>query len=479
MISDLDIIRKKAVESTANGHAMDGKPEMLKWNSSILNQTSVESLTNNNFHQLLPKSRSGLPNLGNTCFFNAVLQCLINTPQFTYYLETVGKNEELRLTQDSVVTICDKKVELEAATFKLEPMRMPFIEVFRNFIREFHCGRSLNPRPVLDQIARRTPRFRGYQQQDAHELLRYLLDGLRNEELERFKKGIANELAQDTSEETKRKIQAYLYAIGQPCLDRVFAGTWLQHIKCLTCQHLSHTNETFHDISLSIPTQEQVEKMKEAIEEFDSSAITDADSSTYEASYRSWLAGFANRWFFQPWFSWLINFYRYMFSESITIDDCLRAFFASDHLREDNMYKCEKCDKLRNGIKQCRIKTLPEILCIHLKRFRHDHMYNTKISTRISFPLHDLDLSPYMTIDDDETPESTTYDLSAVVSHRGSSVDFGHYVAYCYNQHDDTWYEFDDSYVRTVSEAEVQAAEAYLLFYQRRCNGSLDEIDDF
>lgn len=55
----------------------------------------------------------------------------------------------------------------------------------------------------------------------------------------------------------------------------------------------------------------------------------------------------------------------------------------------------------------------------------------------------------------------------------------GHYIAYCVNQVDGIWYEFDDSFVKAVSEEEVAGVEAYVLFYQKRSDFALDEIDDF
>lgn len=42
----------------------------------------------------------------------------------------------------------------------------------------------------------------------------------------------------------------------------------------------------------------------------------------------------------------------------------------------------------------------------------------------------------------------------------------GHYIAYCRNNLNNLWYEFDDQSVTEVSEATVQNAEAYVLFYR-------------
>ena len=37
-----------------------------------------------------------------------------------------------------------------------------------------------------------------------------------------------------------------------------------------------------------------------------------------------------------------------------------------------------------------------QILCIHLKRFRHDFVLSSKIGSYVSFPLDGLDLGPYL-----------------------------------------------------------------------------------
>lgn len=57
---------------------------------------------------------------------------------------------------------------------------------------------------------------------------------------------------------------------------------------------------------------------------------------------------------------------------------------------------------------------------------------------------------------------SLVYELSSVIVHKGK-IDSGHYVSYSREGND--WFMFDDSKVVLASEAEVLAAEAYLLFY--------------
>ncbi len=55
--------------------------------------------------------------------------------------------------------------------------------------------------------------------------------------------------------------------------------------------------------------------------------------------------------------------------------------------------------KLRNGLKYSRVTVLPDTLCIHLKRFRHEFAFSSKVSTKVTFPLVDLDMSPWLHAD--------------------------------------------------------------------------------
>lgn len=72
------------------------------------------------------------------------------------------------------------------------------------------------------------------------------------------------------------------------------------------------------------------------------------------------------------------------------------------------------------------------------------------------------------------------YDCFAVSNHFGS-VGFGHYTAYGKNPTDGVWYEFDDSSVTRVDKSyrrnNIVSSGAYNLFYRRRDNTSMENID--
>uniref|UniRef100_A0A8C8HGQ4 Ubiquitin carboxyl-terminal hydrolase n=1 Tax=Oncorhynchus tshawytscha TaxID=74940 RepID=A0A8C8HGQ4_ONCTS len=240
-------------------------------------------------------------------------------------------------------------------------------------------------------------------------------------------------------------------------------GGVLVHTHTLSC--VSTTVETFQDLSLPIPGKEDLAKLHSSIHQ-NIPAKTGLSLDVYGSqgwityimdSIRRFVVSCIPSWFWGP---------------MVTLEDCLAAFFAADELKGDNMYSCEKCRKLRNGVKYCKVLQLPEILCIHLKRFRHEVMYSFKINSHVAFPLEGLDLQPFLA--KDSLSQITTYDLLSVICHHGTAGS-GHYIAYCQNVINGQWYEFDDQYVTEVHETVVQNAEAYVLFYRKSSEESVRE----
>ncbi|XP_062337065.1 ubiquitin carboxyl-terminal hydrolase 33 [Osmerus eperlanus] len=237
----------------------------------------------------------------------------------------------------------------------------------------------------------------------------------------------------------------------------VFDGTIVSSVQCLTCDRVSVTLENFQDISLPIPGKEDLAKLHSSSHQ---TSLVKAGSCGEAYAPQGWISfvmEYLKSWFWGP---------------VVTLQDCLAAFFARDELKGDNMYSCEKCKKLRNGVKFCKVQSLPEILCVHLKRFRHELMFSTKIGTHVSFPLEALDLQPFLA--KDSSAQTTSYDLLSVICHHGTASS-GHYIAYCRNDLNNLWYEFDDQSVTEVSESCVQNAEAYVLFYKKSNEDAVKE----
>ncbi|XP_042870141.1 ubiquitin carboxyl-terminal hydrolase 20-like isoform X5 [Penaeus japonicus] len=241
----------------------------------------------------------------------------------------------------------------------------------------------------------------------------------------------------------------------------VFDGTIVSSVQCLTCNTISSRKETFQDLSLPIPSSDQLSILQHSsVTQMqhqvggggnNSSSLHLAKASC-DATTDGWL------WWMWVWLrSWL-------WGPAVSLHHCLAAFFSADELKGDNMYSCEKCGKLRNGVKYSKVVHLPEVLIIHLKRFRHEYMFSSKISQYVSFPLHGLDLTPFL--HKDCTSEVVTYDLYAVICHHGTAGG-GHYTSYCQNWSNGRWYEFDDQYVTEVSPETVAKCEAYCLFYKK------------
>uniref|UniRef100_A0A8C5R3A9 ubiquitinyl hydrolase 1 n=1 Tax=Leptobrachium leishanense TaxID=445787 RepID=A0A8C5R3A9_9ANUR len=165
-----------------------------------------------------------------------------------------------------------------------------------------------------------------------------------------------------------------------------------------------------------------------------------------------------------------------------TLDECFQLYTKEEQLAPDDAWRCPHCKVLQQGTVKLSLWTLPDILIIHLKRFRQVGGRRNKLSTLVRAPLVGMDmtphvvkrgqrqksvLSPWASYQIENGQPTVLYDLYAVCNHHGS-LQGGHYTAYCRNSLDGRWYGYDDSNVEHVMEDEVCTRGAYLLFYQKR-----------
>lgn len=150
-----------------------------------------------------------------------------------------------------------------------------------------------------------------------------------------------------------------------------------------------------------------------------------------------------------------------------TLYDCLDQFTHNEPL--DLKYKCRSCRKEARAHRSLKIKTLPPVLSIQLKRFKHNFANDTasKVDDKVDVPLF-LDVTKYSSDYDENLPEgyidgSKVYELFALVNHAGL-VNTGHYIALIKTPLGQ-WLKFDDSVVSYISHEEVKNTNAYLLFY--------------
>ncbi|KAM4042387.1 ubiquitin carboxyl-terminal hydrolase 45 isoform 2-T3 [Anomaloglossus baeobatrachus] len=193
----------------------------------------------------------GITNLGNTCFFNAVMQNLAHTHMLTEALSAMKERE-------SKLKICHNEENLDQLVITL-PNPGPLTSAVVLFLHSMkQLGKEpLTPKMLFSQLCQKAPRFKTFQQQDSQELLHYLLDALRLEETKRIQSGILkafnNPTTKTADEDTKRKVKAYgREGIRTNFIDRIFVGELSSTVMCEECENISFVKEAFIDLSLPI-----------------------------------------------------------------------------------------------------------------------------------------------------------------------------------------------------------------------------------
>ncbi len=169
--------------------------------------------------------------------------------------------------------------------------------------------------------------------------------------------------------------------------------------------------------------------------------------------------------------------------QSVSLPQCIDAYCEKEVLQESEAWFCGACKKPRRATKEIRLSRTPNVLVIHLKRFKQLGRVRAKVSTRVEFPVRGLDLSRWTTAGcakmadgadkaagktAGKATDKPLYDLFAVTNHSGR-INSGHYTAFARNLESGTWHSYNDTIVKDVSNDEqLVSSKAYILFYVRR-----------
>jgi len=268
------------------------------------------------------------------------------------------------------------------------------------------------PKKFVSQLRKDNELFRSYMHQDAHEFLNYML----------------NVVAEMLIKEEKEKQERHSKAgesngvlngeeENKPVrtfVHEIFEGLLTNETRCLTCEAVTSKDEAFLDLSIDI-------------------------------------------------------------QQNTSLAACLSTFSEVETLAQGDKFFCDRCNSLQEAQKRMKIKRLPQILVVHLKRFKFIEQLQQykKLSYRVVFP---LELILQNTSSDTQDPDRR-YNLFAVVIHVGSGPNHGHYISMVKSH--GNWLIFDDDNIDLMAESDVASCFGtthdavmsttdcgYLLFYQ-------------
>ena len=315
-------------------------------------------------------------------------------------------------------------VRMQAASFDQHGMPESLFtslkDIFEAIVAQQARMGVVLPSRLVEVLREKFAFFRPPIHHDAHEFLNLLLNDI-VEQVDAYTKKLASTAVSPLQDTTSNHAFVNPSLAKSSWVHELFEGILTSETRCLTCENVSQRDEIFLDLSVDLEGH---------------SSVT----------------------------------------------SCLSRFSEEEMLSEKNKFQCEKCSSLQEAEKRMKIRRLPRILSLHLKRFKWVDGALRKLFDRIVFPFF---LRIQNTTADAEDPDRL-YELYAVIVHLGSTPHAGHYVSIIKTA-DRGWLLFDDELVLPVDANYVRryfggdprnSACAYVLFYQESTEDAIIREQD-
>lgn len=414
----------------------------------------------------------GLVNFGNTCYVNSVLQALYFCKPFREKIieYKLGHSQRIAFFKDTKENDTTAAADSTNTTttaptnnvLKQEHLLNCLAELFYSIVTMKKKKGIVQPKKFIARLRKDNDAFDNLFQQDAHEFLNYLLntcaDILKAEmqELNQFKK--------------IQKLNTQNHKILTNANTKTPNGK--------SSKTSSSSANPVPVTNGSISSQTSVNIIDDDVTTQTTTTTTDTDTTWIHDLFQGILVNETKCLNCETCSSKEENFFDLSIDveQNTSLSHCLQEFSNMEMLCGECKYYCETCSSKQEAEKRMRIKKLPKILALHLKRFKFVGVLNKfkKLTYRVVFP---FELRLFNTTEDCANGDQI-YDLVSFVVHCGMGLNRGHYISVVKSH--GYWFLFDDEQVEKIEvsnfeefygltqDTNKKSETSYILFYESR-----------
>lgn len=426
----IDVVSKAVHCYICDDYVLSDAPwlERLRSELETLETVDVDMLNpsdsmdeSEDFHsnRLLPTpGRTGLHNLGNTCYMNSVLQMLSHCAGFrSFFCDFLRAAAPLKLGENAIIArkqsiLLKNDVQEKSKTQD----RLALTEATHALLRVLWNGkwRAVSPHAFVQAVWTHGGIFAARRQQDAQEFLGFVL----------------NRLDEEINPSKNRNTIS-------PILKDLFGFEINQEVKCDGCHTITRRSETMLGLVLSLPESEGRRRSNRQTVTLQSCLDTLQSTERLEGDNQ-------------------------FFCDTCHAKKDATKYVVFKHFPQAMLISFRRtCWNAKQGLHKDGRRVIFPLELDATSVLGGDSSSTTEKNIG-------------------SEPNNLMYRLSSVVSHYGSSPFLGHYLVWCKDSgtyanenageknNNDRWHLYNDATVTEASDDDVLQAEAFILLYERQ-----------